>query len=157
MPRKYVVTFEKVSVSAVQDLIAIYGASGKMTRILEVALSDVDGTAPTNTQLALRCRYLPATVSAGSGGTTGITPSKTDPGDAAASITAGTNNTTKATTGGTAVVLREDGCNVFQGYTYAFPAPPVIGPSEAFVFEIITAPGSALTMSGTVTVEEMGG
>ncbi len=157
MPRSYSVSFEKVSVSAVQDLVQIAGAAGKTLKIKSVNVADVDATAPTtNQQLALRCRFLPATVTNGSGGAT-PTPRPFDPGDPAASFTALTNNTTKATTSGTATILREDGCNVYAGYTYPFPTPPIIGPSESFVFELITAPATTLTLSGTVEVEETGG
>lgn len=160
MPREYVVTFEKVSVTAVQDFFQIKGASGKILRIKEVTITDVDQTLPTNQQMALRMRFLPATVTDGSGGST-PTPQKTDPGDAAASFTALANNTSKATTNGTAVTIREDGANLYAGYSYAWPPAdrPVIGPSESFVAELLTAPVSAGTwvMSGTVTVEEMGG
>jgi len=120
---------------------------GKMLRIKSVSLSDVDATAPsTNMQLALRCRYLPATVTNGSGGGTPAI-GKMDPGDAAASFTALSNNTTKATTSGTVAILLEDGCNIYAGYSYPFPAPPVVGPSESFVFELITAPPSGVTLN----------
>lgn len=156
MARRYNVSFEKVTVSAVQDLVTILGAAGKMCRIIEVSVADVDATAPTNTNLALRVRYLPATVTAGSGGST-PTPAKMDPGDAAASFTAHANDTVKSTTSGTAIILREDGANVFGGYSYMFPSPPVVGPSEAVVFELITAPSASLTLSGNVLVEEIGG
>ena len=157
MARQYAVTFEKISVSGTQDLFQIIGASGKMLRIKSVSLSDVDATAPsTNMQLALRCRYLPATVTNGSGGGTPAI-GKMDPGDAAASFTALSNNTTKATTSGTVAILLEDGCNIYAGYSYPFPAPPVVGPSESFVFELITAPPSGVTLNGTVLVEEIGG
>jgi hypothetical protein len=158
MARRYGVTFEKVSVTAVQDLFQIIGATGKILRIIEVSLSDVDSTLPTAQMMALRCRFLPATVTAGSGGSS-PTPEPFDPGDSAASFTAKANSTTKATTSATAVVLREDGAHLYAGYSYPFPSPPIIGPSESFVFELITAPSASGTwvMSGTVTVEETGG
>lgn len=155
MPRRYNVSFEKVSVSAVQDLITIQGASGKMCRILEVSVWDVDTTAPTNTQLALRCSILTATVTVTGG--TSVTPRPLDVGDAAASFTAKSNNTTQATTTGAKTTVREAGANVYQGDQYQFLAPPLIGPSESFVYEIITAPAAALTLSGNIVVEELGG
>lgn len=156
MGRIYTVVFEKVTVAAVQDLFQIKGATGKTLRIKEVSVSCVDATLPTACMLALRCRFLPATVTDGSGGTT-PTPQKVDPGDAAASFTALVNNTTPATTSGTAVKIRDDGCHIYAGYSYAFPKPPEIGPSESFVFELITAPAASSTLSGTATVEESGG
>lgn len=156
MPRTYAVSFEKVSVSAVQDLITIIGGSGVICRILEIGLSDVDATLPTAQMLALRCRLLPATVTPGSGGST-PTPQKLDRGDSAAIFTAHANDTSKTTTNGTAATIREDGTHLYSGYTYQFPKPPLINSTEAFVFELITAPGATCIMSGTVTVEEIGG
>lgn len=156
MPRTYSVTFEQVSVAAAQDLVQINGGAGKICRILRQWVSSSDTTAPTNQQLALRSRFLPATVSNGSGGTT-PTPRPLDPGDAAASVTALANNTSKATTNGTATILEENGCNVYAGYDYAFPRPPIVGPSEAFVFELLSTVSGTVHLSGGVLVEESGG
>jgi hypothetical protein len=156
MGREYSVTFEKVSVSAAQDLVQIKGASGKILRIRRQWVADADVTAPTNTALALRSRFLGATVTDGSGGSS-PTPKPFDPGDAAASFTAKANNTTQATSTGTVNILEENACNVFAGYDYMFPFPPIIGPSESFVFELIDTPGATLVLSGGVVVEELGG
>jgi len=156
MPRQYTVTFEQVAVSAAQDLLQIKGASGKTLRILEVNVGASDTTIPTSQMLSLRCRFLPATVTDGSGGST-PTPQKTDPGDAAASFTALANSTAKATTSGTAVIVREDTCHIFNGYNYPFPRPPVIGPSESFVFELLSTVTGTVHLSGGALVEESGG
>lgn len=156
MPRRYTASFEKVSVLAVQDLVQIIGAAGKMLRIIAFNVDCVDATAPTDQQLALRCRYLPATVTNGSGGTS-PTPQPVDPGDSAAAFTAKANNTTQATTSGTASVRWEGGCNVKAGREHYFPSPPYVGPSESFTLELITTPASTITLSGYVLVEEMGG
>lgn len=156
MARRYSVNTENVSCSAAQDLMQIKGATGKMLRIIRIAVACVDSTPPTASMLSLRARFLPATVTDGSGGTT-PTPQKLDPGDAAASFTALANNTTPATTSGTAIVLEENGCHVYAGYDYSFPTPPVVGPSESFVFELRAAPAAASHLSTTVIVEEIGG
>jgi hypothetical protein len=156
MGRVYNVTFSGVAVAAAQDLVQIKGAAGKMVRVLRAWVAATDTTAPTAQQLQLRARLLPATVTDGSGGTA-PTPAKVDPGDAAASLTALVNNTTKATTSGTAIVLEENGCHVFSGYDFAFPRPPVVGPGESFVFESLSTPSGTLHLSGGVTVEELGG
>lgn len=108
MPRTYYVGFEEVAVSAAQDLVQILGASGKMLQILGFNVGMTDTTPPVNQQLAIRCRFMPATVTGGSGGTS-VTPAPYDHGDAAASFTASVNNTTKATTSGTAQIVWEDG------------------------------------------------
>ena len=156
MPRTYAVTSEEVACSAPQDLAQIIGAAGKTLRIMEVTAAMADTSPPTNQQLALRCRFLPATVTNGSGGTS-PTPQPFDPGDASASFTAKANSTSKATTNGTASILREDAANSFAGYSYMFPRPPVIGPSESFVFELLSTPVGTPHISMTVVVEESGG
>jgi hypothetical protein len=108
--------------------------------------------------LQLRGRFLPATVTTGSGGTTGITPSRNDPGDAAcSSSTCATNNTTKATTSGTAITTYESGCHLYQGDNWRYDEPPIIGPSEAFVFELLSTVSGTVHLSGGVEIEEYGG
>lgn len=160
MGRIYRVQFENVSVSAPQDLVQITGAAGKLMKIRRAKWGATNTTAPTNQQISTRCRLLPSTVTVGSGGTTGITPSKNDPGDAAcSSSTCATNNTAKATTNGTATILEEDGSNVYAGYDHAWPekSQPVVGPSQAFVFELLSTPTGTVNMSGLVEIEEIGG
>ena len=156
MSRMYAVTFEKVSVSAAQDLVQIIGATGKMLRIRRQWVADVDAAAPSNQGLALRGRFLGATVTNGSGGTS-PTPKPLDPGDSAASFTAKVNSTTPATSSGTVNIVEENGANIFGGYDYMFPFPPPIGPSESYVFELITNPNTTVLLSGGVIVEEIGG
>src|SRR5437868_1937281 len=108
MPRVYKVPFSGVAVTLPQDLVQIKGATGKMVRIVRAWCGATDTTIPTPQHIQIRCRFLPATVTDGSGGTT-PTPQKVDPGDAAASFTALMNSTTKATSSGTAIVHDENG------------------------------------------------
>lgn len=156
MPRTYEVTFENVLVSAPQDLATILGAAGKMVRILRQWVTSVDTTLVTSQQIQLRGRFLPATLTAGSGGST-PTPRPTDPGDAAASFTAHANDTTKTTTSGTATVVEENGCHLYQGYDKTLARPVYVGPSEAYVFELLSTVSGTVHLSGGVEVEEMGG
>lgn len=156
MGRKYSVTFEAVSVTAAQDLLQIKGASGKMLRILRHWVGLTDTTLPAAQMLSLRSRYLTATVSDGSGGST-PTPVKKDPGDAAASFTALANNTSKATTSGTAVIQYENGAYLYQGDEWSYDDPPCIGPSESFVFELLSTVSGTVHLSGGVDIEEIGG
>jgi hypothetical protein len=152
----YRVTFEDVLVALPQDLLQIKGASGKIVRIHKVWAGATDTSLPTAQNLKWRCRYLPATVTDGSGGGS-ATIAKVDPGDAAASFTALANNTTKATTGGTAAVLHEDGDHVYSKLTEAFPDRPPVGSGESFVFELLSTPSGTLHLSGGALVEEIGG
>lgn len=156
MPRNYTIMFESVTVTAAQDLVQVKGASGKIFRPIRAWVKATDTTLPTAQMISARCRFLPATVTDGSGGTT-PTPAKTDPGDAAASITALMNNTVKATTNGTAIVLDEGGEHIYSGYDVIFPVRTPIGPSESFVFELLSTVTGTVHLSGGVIVEEMGG
>lgn len=159
MPRQYRVTFggsTGVSVSQAQDLLQIKGASGKIVRVVKVWAKATDTTLPTAQMLQFRCRFLPATVTDGSGGSS-PTPQKVDPGDAAASFTAKANNTTQATTSGTAVELHNWGEHVYSGADESFPDRPPVGPSESFTFELLSTPSGTLHLSGGALVEEIGG
>jgi hypothetical protein len=140
-------------------LIFIPGASStKMIRIWHRWVGASDASLPAAQMLQLRERFLPATVVIGSGGTTGITPTKTDPGDATCGIsTAATNNTTKATTSGTPLVWWADGVHVYNGYDDTLDSPYPIGLGEAYVFELESAPSPAIHLSGGVEFEEIGG
>lgn len=153
--RIYTTGFQNVSVSAVQDLIGVYAGSAKIFALQSVNIGQITGTTVQN--LRLRLRYLPTTVTAGTGGSAG-TVKPFVPGDAAATITSRINDTGQATTSGTAVDLWDDVFNTINGYLWVPPSPgrpPIIGLSGALIVSLDTAPGSALTMSGTVTVEEL--
>lgn len=158
MARKYIVTFESVTVSAAQDLLQIKGASGKMLQVERLWVGATNTTLPTAQMLSIRARYLPVTVTDGSSGTT-PTIVKADPGDAAASFTALANNTTKATTNGTATVLDEGGVHIYSGYDEMFPSSrmPPIGPSESLVFELLSTVSGTVALSGGAWVTEIGG
>lgn len=158
MPRNYTAVFENVTVSAAQDLFQIIGAAGKTVRVKRVSVGATNTTLVTAQSLQLRMRFLPVTVTNGSGGSS-PTFRQNDPGDAAPSVTAKANSTTPATTNGTALTLQEWGVHIFAGLDYSFPIgrEPVVGPSESVVFELLSTVTGTVAMSGTVDVEESGG
>lgn len=158
MARAYTVNFENVTVSAAQDLLQIKGAAGKVLKIKRVFLGATNTTLVTAQSLRLRSRFLPATVTDGSGGST-PTPQKVDPGDAAASFTSLANNTTPATSSGTAVLLDAWGVHIFAGLDFSWPtgSEPTVGPSESFTFELLSTVTGTCAFSGSVRVEESGG
>ncbi len=152
--RVYTTGFANVSVSAVQDLIALYAGASGAFELHEFVLGQI--TATTVGNLRFRLRRLPATVTAGSVGSAG-TINRARSGDAAATVTSRVNDTTQATTSGTAVDIRPDVYNPINGYQY-LPAPedrPACNPSEAMVISLDQAPGSAETMSATATFAEL--
>ncbi|HEV3339597.1 MAG TPA: hypothetical protein VG125_04555 [Pirellulales bacterium] len=156
MPRVYDVAFDPtVAITAAQDLAEIKGVAGKMLRILRVSAGEPETALPTAQSLSFRCRVLPATVTDGSGGTT-PTPAKNDQGDVAASFSAFLNNTTKATTSGTAQVIETAGSRIESPYDVTFPRPPTVMVNQAFVFELVNAPTGTIKLAGVVTVEEWG-
>lgn len=155
MARRYAVTFEAVSVSAAQDFVTIIGGANKTCRIIRQWWGCADTTLATGQNLAVRGRVLPVTVSAGSGGTT-PTPRPFDGGDAAATFTAHANDTSKSTTNGTARIVEENGSHLYAGYALSFPAPPIVEPNAAYVFELLSSVSGTITISGGVEVEEIG-
>lgn len=145
--RDYSVVFDNVAVSAVQDLIALYasGSGGVVLKGFQVGQVTSTGIV----MLRWAVMRLPATVTAGSGGTS-ATPRKTLGGDAAAVTTARINDTTVATTSGTAELLAADVMNVVNGTgQIGFPRFPTIKANEAITLRLNTGP-AALNMSGTV-------
>jgi len=119
-----------------------------------LVIGQVTGTTVANLKISVK--RLPATVTSGSGGSA-ATPQKMMRGDAAATATARTNDTTQATTSGSASVLHSDVFNTVNGYQFFWPPQdqPTIGISEAAVLSLDGAPGSALTMSGTLYFGEV--
>lgn len=154
MGRVYNVGFHNVSVTAVQDLIAVYAGSTKAFKVHAVSLGQVTATAVGN--LAISLRRLTSTVTVGSGGTTpSLLP--VGPNDTAATVTAHANDTTQATTSGAVQYMVHDVFNVVNGYLYLPPEEDriTVGPGQAFIVSLDTAPGSAEAMSGWITVEEL--
>lgn len=153
--RIYTVSFTAVSISAAQDLFNIIAGSSKVIAIHAIELGQVTQTTIGN--LRLRVRYLPATVTNGTGGSS-VTPRPINVGDNAATFTARANDTSQATSSTTIVDLWSDQWNLLNGFLWVPPAvnrPFVGAPSGAIVVSLDSSPGSAITASGTITVEEL--
>jgi hypothetical protein len=146
MPRRYVVSAANISLTAASDLVQIKNGSGsnKIVRVIRWWWKPTDNSLATAQVLMTRCRRLPATVSDGSGGAT-PTPVPFDGGDTAATFSALTNNTSKATTNSTAVVVDEAGAHIYNGYEQQPEEPVIIAPAQSFVFELTSA-----SIQGTV-------
>lgn len=155
MPRMYTVIFENVTVSAAQDLFSLKGSTGKTIRCKRVVLGATNTTLQTAQSLRLRVKYLPATVTAGSGGTA-PTPQLLDPGDAAAAFTARVNDTTQATTSGTAATLVATGVHNFAGWDFPMPDAPYAGLNEQITIDLPSTVAGTCAFSGTAYVEETG-
>ncbi|GIV03980.1 MAG: hypothetical protein KatS3mg015_2810 [Fimbriimonadales bacterium] len=158
--RAYTVSFVATSVSAVQDLFYIKPAADKVCLLEGVYLANVGGTADAGDAqeelLRIEIIRLPATVTVGSGGTA-QTPRALLVNDAAAGFTARTNDTTVATTSGTAQTLHADGVNVRVPYVL-IPPPEhriAVANAEALVVRLQAAPADAISLSGTLYVREL--
>lgn len=160
MGRIYTVATEAVSLATTpQDLIEIIGAAGKIVKIRRVHFGATDTTLPTAQMLDLRCQFLGATVTNGTGGSS-PSAKPVDPGDAAASFTAKANNsTTQASSSGTTNTLQVWGVHIYAGLDFTFPsnAQPTIGPSEAFVFSLQSTLSGTVHGTSLIEVEEIGG
>lgn len=157
MGRIYSVIFENVSVSASQDFFEIAPADDKPVKLLGFQLANVGGTADAgdSQEELLRLSIQRGFTSSGSGGTS-PTPAPLNPNDAAAGFTAEVNNTTKANTG-TNVTLFADGINVripYQQYFTPETCPQASQANTTIVVRLEAAPADAVSMSGTLYVEE---
>lgn len=156
MARMYSVVFGAVSVSAAQDFFEITPADDKPIKIRGLVLgqtgnSDVGDAA----EECLRFSIIRGFTASGSGGSA-PTPGVLDGIDTAAGFTAEVNNTTVANTG-TSVILHEDSFNVRAGYLNWWPpdcCPRASQANATIVVRLNSAPADAITLSGTLYVEE---
>lgn len=157
MGRFYTASFSATAVSAAVDVFEALSASGKPFILHEIAIaqsSDYGDAAAEG--LSVLIKKATGSYTSGSGGST-ATPAKHLTNDAAAGPTVETNNTTQASAGsGALTTIRAEAFNVQAGYQY-LPTPEtriVFLPTEALVVSI-TAPADAITLSGSVTFEEL--
>lgn len=166
MPRIYLHTFSAVNVgstglAAAADLLLLPGPSaGKLCKVRRFWIGTAgDATLAAGQPISLRMRYLPATVTPGSGGTGSLTPVKVDQGDSTCSITtARRSDTTIATTNGTAVLLWQGAVHIYQGIDWVFPelSQPRFANATAITLEQLAAPTGTVTISGGIEFSEEG-
>jgi len=152
--RVYSAQFENATISAVQDVFLLKAGSANGIELHQIDLSAGGVTSPA--EIRLRIKRLPATVTNGSGGSS-LTANATDSGDTKISTaTARSNDTTQATTSGTAVVLQAHQWNVLMPWQY-LPSPEdreVVQAGEALVLDIPGVPTSTV-VSGTIKWREL--
>ena len=152
--RMYSISFTDVSVSAAQDLINITATSGMAFKIHRIEGAQRTLTAWEAKPVKL-VRF-PATVTAGSGGSA-VTPARLNNGDAAATVTARSNDTTAMTTNSTATLLLSEDFVFLNGFLVVFTPDerPVIAPSQGVALNLPVAPSGATSMSFTIIIEEL--
>ena len=156
MGRMYTAVFEAVAVSAIQDLLELVAPADAVVVVHKIHLFQTSDTGDAAEEI-LRLELTFGYTTSGSGGSS-PTPSAHELGDPAFGGTVEANNTTQATVG-SPLVREVFGWNVRIPFDY-IPAPEyrhVISPSARMVLELPVAPADALTMSGSITFEEIGG
>ena len=156
MGRVYTVEFENVSVSAAQDWFEISPADDKPCKVIGLFLAQISDVGDAAEEI-LRFRIIRGHTTSGSGGTA-PTPRPLNRSDVAAGFASEVNNTTIASAG-TAVNLHSDAFNIRVGYQVWWPEKAVLHASQAdttLVVRLLAAPADAVTMSGTLYVEEEG-
>jgi hypothetical protein len=160
MGRLYTAQVSAVAVTAAQDIFEIASPTDAVTVIHEwnvFQTSDVGDAAEEI--LRLECVRGVGTVTSGSGGTT-VTPQPVEDGDVAYGGTVEANNTTRMAVGtGSLDTLPQMGWNVRTEYlkVYTPETRPTISPGNRWTLSLPSAPGDSLTLSATVTFEEIGG
>jgi hypothetical protein len=158
--RAYVVEFHNVAITAQQDLFYIKPAADKICVIEKVLLHVVGGTADAGDAqeelLDVEMCYIPATVTASSGGNS-FTPQPLAINDAAAGFTARINDTTKATSSGTIVNRGSAGWNSRSEHLW-LPAPEhrvLVANAAAVTYRLNTTPADSITANGEMIVREL--
>lgn len=161
MGQIYTARVERVTVSALQDLIEIKAATSCVVIIHDWSVFQISDTGDTAEELLTieTVRGDSAEVS-GSGGTT-VTPQKQGSLQAAASSTVEANNTTRNGAGSppaTSDILGSYGWNVRVPLekVYTPETRPVVGPGAYFMVALPQPPADALTLGFTITFEEIG-
>lgn len=154
MGRIYSLTFKDIAVAAAQDLFYLLQTASIPIALHSVALTQKTLTAWEAKNVLIK--RVPATVTVGSGGTSG-TPRPLNSNDTAASGTGRVNDTTGATSSGTIVDLHAEEWNFLNGLYYLPPPEdrPIIQVSQALVVALVTAPSASMTASGTLIYEEL--
>ncbi len=149
----YTASFTEVAVSAAQDIFELTAPSDAAVIIHSCYIgqsSDFGDSAAEGLPINIT-RYS----TGGSGGST-LTERPHEVGSPASGSSVEANNTTQ---GGTPVVVASDDFNVQAGWQYR-PTPEeriTVSPSGIIAIELPAAPSDALTMSGSLTFEEIGG
>lgn len=139
------------------DLLEVLPADDKPVKLIGFMVSQISEVGDAAEEgLRISVIRLPATVTSGSGGSS-ATPAPMDSADAAAGMACETNNTTVATTSGTAVTLAEYGWNERMPFEAVYPDPnmrPKVKQGEGLVVRCQTTAADDLTVCFCAFLEE---
>lgn len=151
----YTVQFNAVTVTAAQDLFEITGSSTQPLVILGWEIGQTSDVGDAQEEI-LSLLFKSGQTTSGSGGSS---PSKvaTDGTSAAAGFSAEANNTTKASAG-TILTHWAGTWNVRMAHEKVFtPEQQILLPAgRRCTLELVGAPADALTVNGTIWVQEVG-
>ena len=152
--RIYTISFQKISVSAAQDLFNVAATASMAFELHSINLGAEGVTAAE--EVTIDISRLTATVTNGTGGAA-VTPAPNASSQAGATITARRNDTGRATTNGTTTVLWNDTWQLTNGYVYQWAPEDRLqfGLSQNMIIGLETAPGAAHNVSATITVAEL--
>ena len=155
MGRIYTAQFTDVAVTAAQDLFEVVAAADSIVLIHDLHISqksDVGDAAEEILSLQLISGY----TTSGSGGSS-VTPGAREVQDSAFGGTCEANNTTVANTG-TTVTHYAWAWNIRGPFDKVWTPEtrPIVAPRRRVVVRLPVAPADSLTMSGTITFEEIG-
>lgn len=155
--RTYSVSFQDLVVSAAIDLFEVVANAYKPVEIVEVRIGQTSDAGDAEDEL-LTIEILRGFSTSGSGGTS-ATGVPMNPADAADAATVEYGNTTLASAGTEAPLVR-DAFNVRAGWIYiptpdARPVAQGIGGDTRIVVRLPDAPADALTMQGTLVYREV--
>ena len=150
----YTAVVEQIAVTAIQDFLEITAPSDSIVKILSARLGQ--NSDPADAQAELLPVQITRYATGGSGGTAAIAANPHEVGSPTKGSTVDRNNTTQ---GGTPLVIVADVFNVQAGWIYQPPPEEqiIISPLGILAIELPVAPADELTMSGSITFEEIGG
>jgi hypothetical protein len=152
----YTAQFNGVAATAQQDLFELVAPADAVVviHIVEISQSSEVGDAQEE---GLSLLLKSGQTTSGSGGST-VTPVPVELGSPAFGGTCEANNTTKATAG-TIVTHGAWAWNVRGPFTLIWTPEtrPILSPSRRATLELATTPADSITLSGTITFEEIGG
>lgn len=159
MAREYSIPISPTAVTVQVDLWEVAPADDKPVEIHSIRLFQTSDLGDAAEEIiGIEIRRGGTAMTTGSGGTQGVTPALTNPGDSACSAACDTLNTTLATfTGGGLVDI--DGWNVRQPYLYVPPPEDRIVVTQTnggLVVRLSAAPADSLTIGGTIVFAETG-
>lgn len=160
MGRIYTVSYQGTITTAGgdTDLLEIAPADDKPVKLRGFSLSQISEVGDTAEEgLRISILRLPATVTSGSGGST-VTPAPMDSANTAAGCTCECNNTTVATTSGSAITIAELGWNIRNTpFDFWFPDSdfaPKVKQAEALCVRMQTTLADDMTGQFTFWIEE---